>query len=269
MKNFKKGNAVLLKNENKENIYGIYGAYKLSSNEYEYELETLEGSILDMDCVRNSELSRYEFEIPNNIKYKLEYNYEKIADSLNDFEFITQNFKDEQAKLMNNIVEKNSYESCYAYSILGEVKTFAETNNQSAIELASKYVPYILETINTEKERNNKLSIEDVILNGLMMHLYHTMNLNKQLFYKKILLNHVHDNLNKITDLNILRFMNNIKDFESNNAKLYLTLEPNDILKYIDEYVERMVDINFNEINAIEKNINSFHSFLEEKSNNN
>lgn len=265
MKNFKKGDLVFLKNGDPKEILVIEGKYKISDTEYSYELMTLDNKILD-DDYSDSDFIKYKLSIPNKeLNERLIFNYKDEMPVLEDCNLLINNFKEEQIELIHQIVDIYSYDSASPYNILNIIKANSAKNKKTMIEFTSKYVPYILNTIEQVKIKNTHLNIESIINNGLMMHLYNTMENNKYILYKRILVNSVISELESIEEFDIFGYINNVEYYCGDNANALLILNPPEILSYIEEYLEEIKDIPFNKCFELRNKIEGFFSFLKEK----
>lgn len=267
MKNFKKGDLVLLKNRDKNEIYGVFEAYKISlnSDEYSYELITFDGHILDNEYV-DSDFIKYNLTISNKeLNDRLSFDYKKVIEDLEYCNLLFDNFKEEQRELINRIVNKYSYDCAYSLNILDIINEMAVNNNQSMIKFTSKYVPYILNTIEDLKSKNTHLSVKDIINNGLMVHLYNTMKENKSILYKRMLLNRIAWELECIQEMEIFGFINNMDGYIDDDADVFLLMNPKDVLLYMEEYLKEMINTPLNDANEIKRKIDGFYYFLKEK----
>lgn len=267
MKNFKIGDLVLLKNGDKSEIFSVLEKYKesLQSQEYIYGLITLDRKVLDEEYSA-LDLVKYDLCISNEeLNERLSFNYKNEILGLENYSLLINNFKEEQIELINQIVDKYAYDCAYSSNILDVINEYAVKNNQTMIEFTSKYVPYILNTIENLRLKNTNLSIESIINNGLMMHIYNTMKENKRILYKRMLLNRIIWELECIEEVDIFGYINNINYYIGDNVNVLLILNSKDILLYMEEYLEEIMDIPFNEINKIKNKIEGFYYFLEEK----
>lgn len=267
MKDFKKGDLVLLKNGENKEVLVILGKYKVSdiSEEYSYELMTLDSEVLD-DDYSDSDFIKYNLSIPNKeLNERLIFNYKDEIPVLEDSNLLINNFKSEQIELIHQIVDIYSYDSASPYNILNIIEQNAKKNNQTSIEFSSKYVPYILNTIEQVKRQNTHLNIENIINDGLMIHLYNTMEKNKHIIYKRIFLNCIISELESIEEFDIFAYINNMEHYCGYDTNVLLILNPQEILSYMEEYFEEIKDIPFSECFELKKKIKGFFSFLREK----
>ena len=266
MINFKQGDLVQLKNDgDKKDIYSIGGAYKQSSDEYTYELPTLNGRYLEDDYT-NSDLVKYDFTVEDKeLNERLKFDYMKVIKNLDECKLIVDKFEREQKEMIKRIVSKYSYECVYASNIFDIIDETANRNNQTKIEFTSKYVPYILRTLDNLKSKYTHKTTEDFINDGLMMHLYYTMEQNRATLYKRMLLNDIIHHLDEIQEIDIFGYINNLDRYTGDYANVFLTINPNEVLEYLDEYLKEMIDIPLTEVNKTEKKLQGFYSFLKEK----
>lgn len=266
MEKFKRGDLVQFKNGNNKDIVVVDGVFEISSNNYSYELLTLEGRYLE-DSYTNSDLLKYEFAVEDKkLNERLTFNYNNIINNLDDIKLIVNEFADEQKEMINLIVDKYSSKCVYASNIHAIIDETARRNHKkTTIEFTSKYVPYILRTLDGLTSKDSHKNTEDFINDGLMMHLYYTMEENRAILYKRMLLNHIIHSLNKIEEIDVFGYINNLDRYSGDYTNVFFIANPNEVLDCLDEYLKEMINIPLTEINQVEKRLQRFNHFLKNK----